>query len=117
MKELEIWFQKNNFIINTEKTFAMSFHLKQLRVPLRPKIVFKNTEIAYQSELRFLGIHMTENLKWCAHARFLKAKLCKVVYMVKTLKETMSPYMIRNIYFSNFESCLRYGIILWSGDN
>jgi hypothetical protein len=24
--------------------------------------------------------------------------------------------MIRNIYFSNFESCLRYGIILWGGD-
>jgi hypothetical protein len=37
--------------------------------------------------------------------------------MIKTLKETMSPYMMRNIYFSNFESCLRYGIILWGGDN
>jgi hypothetical protein len=36
---------------------------------------------------------------------------------MKTLKETMSPYMIRNIYFSNFESCLRYGIILWGRDN
>jgi hypothetical protein len=36
---------------------------------------------------------------------------------MKTLKETMSPYMIRNIYFSNFESCLRYGFILWGGDN
>jgi hypothetical protein len=59
---------------------------------------------------------MTENLKWCAHARYLKAKQCKVVYMVKTLKETMSPYMITNIYFSNFESCFRYGIILWGGD-
>jgi hypothetical protein len=98
MKELEIWFLKNNLIINTEKTFAMSFHSKQLRVLLRPKIVFKNTEIAYQSELKFLGINMTENLKWCAHARFFKAKLCKAVYMVKTLKETMSPYMITNIF-------------------
>jgi hypothetical protein len=25
--------------------------------------------------------------------------------------------VIRNIYFSNFESCLGYGIILWGGDN
>jgi hypothetical protein len=47
----------------------------------------------------------------------LRAKLCKVVCMIKTLKETMSPYMIRNIYFSNFESCLQYGIILWGGHN
>jgi hypothetical protein len=25
--------------------------------------------------------------------------------------------MIRNIYYSNFHSCLMYGIILWGGDN
>jgi hypothetical protein len=28
MKALEIWFQKDNLIINTEKTTAMSFHSK-----------------------------------------------------------------------------------------
>jgi hypothetical protein len=42
MRELEIWFQKNNLIINIEKTFAMSFHSKQMRVPLRSQIIFKN---------------------------------------------------------------------------
>ena len=116
MKELEIWFQKNNLIINTKKTSAMSFHPKQWRDPLRPQIFFNNTEIVYQSELRLLGIHMTETLKWCAHAQFLKAKLCKVIYMVKILKEIMSPYMIKIIYFSNFESYMRNGILLWGGD-
>jgi hypothetical protein len=68
---------KNNLIINTKKTSAMSFHSKQWRDSLRPQIVFKNIEIVYQSEWRFLGIHMTETLKWCAHAWVLKAKLCK----------------------------------------
>jgi hypothetical protein len=77
----------------------MSFNLRQRREPLRPQIVFKNIKIGYQSELSFLGIHTTETQKWCAHARVLKAKLCKVVHMVKILKETMSPYMIRIMYF------------------
>jgi hypothetical protein len=103
-------FQTKHFPSTSQK----DYYVGQL-VPLRPQIVFKNTEIVYQSELRFIGIHMTETLKWCAHARVLKAKLCKVVYMVKILKETMSPYMIRIIYFSNFESCLRSCIILWGG--
>jgi hypothetical protein len=93
------------------------FHPKQKRVWLRPQINFKTIEITCQSELRFLCIYITENLKWGAHTRFLRAKLCKVVYMVKTLKESMSPCMIRSIYFSNFESCLQYGIILWGGYN
>jgi hypothetical protein len=26
IREFKIWFQKNNLIINTEKTFTMSFH-------------------------------------------------------------------------------------------
>jgi hypothetical protein len=59
---------------------------------------------------------MTQTLKWNARVRVLKAKLCKVIYMVKTLKETLSPYMIKNFYFSNFESRMIYGIILWGGD-
>ena len=37
MKELEIWYQKNNLVINTKKTFVMSFHSKQQRDPLRPQ--------------------------------------------------------------------------------
>jgi hypothetical protein len=48
MRELEIWFERNN--------------PKQMRVPLRSQIHFKTIEITYQSELRFLGIYITENL-------------------------------------------------------
>lgn len=43
-----------------------------------------------------MGIYITENLKWVTHARLLRAQPCKVVHMMKTLKETMSPCMIRN---------------------
>jgi hypothetical protein len=33
------------------------------------------------------------------------------------IKRTMSPYMIRKVYYSKFHSDLRYDIILWGGDN
>jgi hypothetical protein len=36
---------------------------------------------------------------------------------MEKFKETMSPYMIKNIYYANFQSCLRCGIILCGGDN
>jgi hypothetical protein len=70
-----------------------------LRVPLRPQINFETLEITYKSEIRFLGIYITENLTFGTLVRFVRAKLCKIVYMIKTLNETLSPYMIRNIYF------------------
>jgi hypothetical protein len=117
MREVETWFRRNNLIINTEKTRAMSFHSKQMRLPLRPKVIFKNLEIVYKSELRFLGLCITENLKWDAHTRALSSKLCKVVYIIKLLKEIISSYMIKCIYYSKFWSCLKYGIIFWGGSS
>jgi hypothetical protein len=74
-----------------------------MRVPLRSRITFKNVKITYQSELIFLGIYLMENLKWGAHALLLRIKLYKVIYMIKALKKTMSPNMIRNIYYLNFQ--------------
>jgi hypothetical protein len=71
MKWLEIWFQKNNLKINTEKIIAMSFHSKQVRFSPRPQTTFTNIKITYQSELRFLEICIMENLTWGAHARSL----------------------------------------------
>jgi hypothetical protein len=62
MKQLEIWLQTNDLIINIDKTFAKSFHSNQSRLPFKPRIMFQNTEIAYSSELRFLCIDITENL-------------------------------------------------------
>jgi hypothetical protein len=99
MREVETWLQKSNLIINTEKTIAMSFHSKQMRLPLRPKVIFKNLEIVCKSELRFFGFSITENLKWDAHTRALSSKLCKVVYIIKSLKEMINSYMIRCMYY------------------
>jgi hypothetical protein len=35
--------------------------------------------------------------------------------MIKSLKEVLSPNLIRNIYFTKFQSLLRFGIIFWGG--
>jgi hypothetical protein len=60
----------------------MSFHSKHMRFSLKPQITFKNIKITYRSELRFLGIYITENLTWGTHAQSLR---CKVVHMMKIL--------------------------------
>ena len=63
MKKLEYWFQKNNPMINIGKTVVMSYHTKQSRFPMRLKITYRNADIAYKSDSKFLRIHITENLK------------------------------------------------------
>jgi hypothetical protein len=50
-------------MINVGKTVAISFHTKQNRFPLRPRITFRNMDIAYKSESKFFGIHNIKNFK------------------------------------------------------
>ena len=35
-----------------------------------PKIVLKNDEISYTSEVKFVGINISNNLKWNTHFTF-----------------------------------------------
>ena len=79
MKQLEVWFLKNNLIVNTTKTLHMSFHLCQSKPPYKPRILLQNTEIAYMSEVKFWRIHIMENLSWQAHICSLCHSLSKLI--------------------------------------
>jgi len=81
---------------------------------MRPKITYRNTDIAYKSDTKFLGIHITENLKWITHIRTLRLQLSKVRYVIKSVQGIMG--MI-SFYHSKFESLVRYGVIFCWADN
>jgi hypothetical protein len=100
MKKLEYWFQKNNLMINIRKTVAMSYHTKQSKFWIRPKII---TDIAYKSDTKFLGIDITENLKWTAHDNILRLQLRKVCYIFISFQGIMRLGMIGSFYISKFE--------------
>jgi len=117
MKKLECWFQNNNLMINIEKTIAMSYHTTQNKFPIRPKIAYKNTDIVYKSNTKFLGIYIAENLKWTPHLNILRQQICKVCYIIKSVQGIMGSGMIRSLYHSKFESLVRYGIISWGVEN
>jgi sarcosine oxidase/L-pipecolate oxidase len=111
--ELESRFNRNNLVINVGKTVVMSFHNRQLKFPVKPQVTFNKMNFVYTAETKFLSIYITETSKWNSHVQSLATKLSKVSYMIKSLKEISSQYMIQNIYFKIFQSLLRFGILFW----
>ena len=93
----------------------MLFHLNKTCNSVMPKIVFKNVEISYTSEVKFLGINISYNLKWNTHIQFLCSKLNKVSYMIISVTGDLSLFMLQNL--TKFQSLIRYGIILWGGES
>jgi hypothetical protein len=112
--ELETWLNRNDLVINTGKTGVM-FHNGQPHFLAKPLVTFNNSAVAYTSETKFLGIRITDSLKWHSHIQLLANKLSKVTFMIKSLKEVLSSNFIWNIYFTKFHSLLRFGILCWGG--
>jgi hypothetical protein len=104
MKQLEVWFINNNLTVNTNKTVALSFHLCQPKPPCTLTILLQNNEIAYMSEVKFLGMYITENLSRQAHICSICHSLSKTYYIIKSLKNILSNHTLWNIYFAYFQS-------------
>jgi hypothetical protein len=73
-------------------------------------ITFKNMEITYTSQFRFFGINITNILKWSSHIQALCLKLNLVFHIIKSLKDVVSFNILRNIYFTKFQSLASYGL-------
>jgi hypothetical protein len=116
MNELQTWFTRNSLVFNVEKTLAMSFHTAQNKKPLLSHVMFEGTDISYNTETKFLGVNNNENMKWNSHIKSLSSKLNTSYYTISSLKNVMSPYVLRTIYFACFHVHLRYGLTLWGGD-
>jgi hypothetical protein len=79
----------------------------------RPSIFYNGAEIPYKLDAKFLGINITENLIWHVHIKSVCSSLSKVYFIIKRSKKAMSYNTIRSIYYSYFQSWLKYGIIFW----
>ena len=51
---LEIWFHRNELIINVSKTGVMSFHNSQSKLPVTPQVSFNKLNLEYITEIKFL---------------------------------------------------------------
>jgi len=69
--------------------------------------------LGYTAATKFLGIHINETLKWNSNVQSLANKLSNVSFMIKPLKGVLSPNMIRNIYFTKFQSLLWVDILFF----
>jgi hypothetical protein len=84
--ELEIWFNRNDLIINVDKTGFMSLHNRQSNFPVKPQVSCNRLNLEYTAEKKIIGIYITETLKWNSHVQSLANELCKVSFMIKSSK-------------------------------
>ena len=100
----------NRLVINTEKTIVMSFYAWQNISNSKPHTVFKDMDITHKGETKFLGLYLTEDIKWNVHIEHLSNILNRSYYVIQSLKDT-STNILKSMYFAHFYSHFRYGIL------
>jgi hypothetical protein len=61
--ELEIWFNRNDLIMNVSKTGVLSFHNRQSKLLVKPQVSFNKLNMEYIAETKFLGYLRNRDIK------------------------------------------------------
>jgi hypothetical protein len=94
----------------------MFFYNYQKTSTVLPHVSFKARTILVSVDTKFLGIHISENLKWNHHCDSFKSKLNMGYYLITQLQIITNPHICRTMYYACFHTHLKYGITLWGRD-
>lgn len=111
LKSLIIWLERNNLVINIDKTKIMEF--KQRANKNLNRIEHNGKFVEPTSTTKFLGLHIDDNLKWQTHIEFVCKKLSQSSYSLYLLSCKVGLSTLLASYHAFVATRLRYAIIFW----
>lgn len=111
------WFMENKLMINKNKTNLILFKTKNKNLNEPELLTLANSNHKLEKSTKFLGLIIDEFLSWHQHVDNLCLKLGKIGYGISVVTQYVNTNVSRILYFANFESLLRYGIIFWGGSS
>jgi hypothetical protein len=86
----------------------------QIKTPIYPiHTTYNNEDLNVTENVKFLGMYLDCHLNWKQHTDKLVKILSTICFMPRKLLPIVNEQVLRMVYFSHFQSQLRYGIIFW----
>jgi hypothetical protein len=98
------WFQANQLVLNVEKTNLVKFTSSSSSI-YSLNISYASYNTMEATTIKFLGLHLHNQLTRKAHINFLFNKLSTVRYMSR-LVHILNLEMLKVIYFAHFHSLI-----------
>ena len=102
VRALRVWCQENNLSLNVNKTKEMivDFMKQQREHPIH----IDRTVVEKVESFKFLGVHITDNLKLSTHTESMVKKLQQCLFNLRRLKKFgLSPKNLTNLYRCTIE--------------
>ena len=113
------WMTCNKMTINYDKTNFSIFSPKHSKInpAIFDSLNFGGRTVKRANCIKYLGIHIDEQLTWKNHIEFLHTKLrqfCGIFYKYRSL---IPAPCLKQLYFSLINSSIQYGIEIYANTN
>jgi len=94
------WFNNNGLTVNDSKSCSLI---------LSKRATGEDRSIS----VRFLGVEIDAGLNWSNHCEMTAQKISKSLYLLRKLRESVSPKTLIISYFGLIHSRIKYAILAW----
>lgn len=115
MAVIDQWFRKNKLILNNSKTNVMVFKTNRSNLYTPHSLNIGSQPVEIGESTKFLGMTLDSTLSWDLHIEQLVNRLNSVSYSLRVISKYVNMGAKKVVYYANFESLIRYGIILYGG--
>ena len=105
------WISTNKIKINVNKTKYMLFTCRKT-VSLSA-ILIGGEEVFRVNKIKFLGIHLDENLNFSCHAQNVLMKVSKSLGIINKMKFFLPDFILKSLYTTLIKPYFSYGIEVW----
>jgi hypothetical protein len=110
VRALGVWCQENILSLNV----IVDFRKQKME---HPPSHIEGTAVEKEERFKFLGIHITDKLKWSTHTDSVVKKAQWRLFNLRRLKKCgLSPKTLTNFYRCTIESILSGCITAWYGN-
>ena len=107
------WYQRNNIVVNTEKSCAMVVRSKRNIPNHSLDININKCKLEQVNVMNYLGLKIDEALTWNEHITKLCKKLSFKVSKLSRLKKVLDKNTLKKIYNGTIQPCIDYAISVW----
>ena len=120
INQLYNWFCANRLSLNAKKTKYIVIKSKykncdfeKYSVSIGNTVLTRIGNTCKEESIKFLGIHIDENLTWKYHLKSVNSKISRSIFSLKQVKKTLPLSALKTLYNSLIQPHLNYGIIAW----
>jgi hypothetical protein len=108
----------DNFLtMNASKSVLLQFKPSSATNESSPYIQIDGKSIAKVKSTKLLGLYVCDTLGWREHGEQVVGSLESAVFLINSLRGTVSLAQLRNVYYAYAFSKIQYGIIFWGGSD